>query len=314
MLEGLPPNGATHCLRLSCAPEVARQIADALVETFPPGDIAASAFQPDPSAAEATGDWIVEAYFGQSPDRDLLRDLIEAWAGPAAAAGLAFGEIGATDWIEAGLGGQPPVAAGRFLVHGSHERRATAAHVIALEIPAALAFGTGHHGTTRACLLLLDTLAKTSSPRRILDVGTGTGVLAMASAKRFHCLVRCGDVDPVAVAVASANARRNGLAHYLRPVVSAGVRHPLLRQDGPYDIVLANILARPLTNMAGALASLAAPHGRLILSGLLPRDVAGVLARYRAFGFSLVQRLELEGWASLCLRRGGIAARPREDR
>jgi ribosomal protein L11 methyltransferase len=311
MLEGLPPNGATHCLRLSCPPQVARQIADALVETFPPGQIAASAFQPDPRAAEATGAWILEAYFEARPDPNLLRELIEAWAGPAAAASLVFEEIGAQDWIEAGLRGQPPVRAGRFLVHGSHDRPKIAANALALEIPAALAFGTGHHGTTRGCLIFLDALGKTRRPRRILDVGTGTGVLAMASAKRFHGKVRCGDVDPVAVAVASANARRNGLGFSVRPVLAEGARHPALVHDGPYDVILANILAKPLKAMAGALAGLAARDGLLILSGLLPGDVAGILSRYRSRGFSLAKRLELEGWASLCLRRGGAAARPR---
>ena len=314
MLEGLPPNGATHCLRLACPPQVARQIADALVETFPPGEIAACAFQSDPSAAEATDAWIVEAYFETRPDPNRLRELIEAWAGPAAAASLVFDKIGAQDWIEAGLRGQPPVRAGRFLVHGSHGRPKIAANALALEIPAALAFGTGHHGTTRGCLIFLEALGKTKRPRRILDVGTGTGVLAMASAKRFHCPVRCADVDPVAVAVASANARRNGLGFYMRPVLAEGARHPDLVRNGPYDVILANILAEPLKAMAGRLAGLAAREGSLILSGLLPGDVAGVVSRYRGHGFSLVKRLEIEGWASLCLRRGGAAPNPQRDR
>jgi ribosomal protein L11 methyltransferase len=307
MLEGLPPNNAAHVMRLSCDEDTARRIADIIVETFDPAETAAAAFEEEEASVRKDwkcGRWIVEAYFGHAPDEAQIRDLVACAAGPAAAEAVRFDRVETCDWVAASLAGLTSVRAGRFLLHGAHDRGAVRANDIGIEIEAALAFGTGHHGSTRGCLLLLDRFAKRRSPRAILDVGTGSGVLAIAAARLFRRPVQAGDIDPVAVAAARANAKLNGVAHLVRPVVARGLGHSALQSGGPYDLVFANILARPLRQLAPAIAPLLAPGGEVILSGLLACDVAGVVSAYRAQGLALVTHLEIDGWAALLMRRG----------
>lgn len=306
MLEGLPPNNASHGLRLVTTENYARAIADLVVETFDPAETAASAFE-EPDARN----WAVEIYFAAAPDEAQIRALIEAATDAATAAGARFFEITQQDWVGASLAGLQPVRAGRFLVHGSHDRARVRANDIGIEIEAALAFGTGHHGTTLGCLLTLDRICKQRRPRRILDVGSGTGVLAISAARLLRRRVACGDIDPVAVSVARANALANRAGAFVRPVTAVGVRHEQLANDR-YDLILANILAKPLRLLAPQLARVAGRDAELVLSGLLARDVAGVLAAYRAQGFSLAERRDIDGWATLLLRRGGAAQRPLE--
>ncbi|MCP8937193.1 50S ribosomal protein L11 methyltransferase [Alsobacter sp. SYSU M60028] len=300
MLEGLPPHKPTHLMRLVTDEETARRVADIVVETFDPAETAAAAFENEKTLA-----WEVEVYFSAPPDEASVRELIEAAAGPQAAAAVSFDAIGEKDWVKSSLEGLAPVPAGRFVVHGSHDRGRIAGNAIAIEIEAALAFGTGHHGTTRGCLLMLDSILKRRRPARVLDVGTGTGVLAIAAARALRRPVAAGDIDPVAVEAARENARNNRAGAYVRPVVAKGVDHPLLAAGRPYDLIFANILARPLMRLAPSIASVAAPGADVVLSGLIPRDVPGVLAAYRAQGLTLARRLELEGWATLLVRAGG---------
>ena len=306
MLEGLPPNGAAHVMRLSCDEATARRIAAIIVETFDPATTAAAAFveAPDPSGATKTP-WIVEAYFGNPPDEANVRTLVGIVAGEAVAEAATFGSIDERDWVGLSLEGLKPVRAGRFLIHGAHGQGAIKANDFAIEIEAALAFGTGHHGSTRGCLYMLETVARTRRPRAILDLGTGSGVLAIGAAKLFKRKVCAGDIDPVCVQAAGANAKRNRVASFVRPVQAKGAEHPLLRKGAPYDLVLANILARPLRDLAPRIARLAAPGAAIILSGLIARDVAGVVAAYGAQGIALARRIDIDGWATLLMQSSG---------
>lgn len=298
MLEGLPPNGASHVLRLACDERRARAVADVIVETFDPTETAAAAFEEGGGAR-----WSVEVYFAQSPDKEMIRALIEAVSDAETAQSAVFTTVEKKDWVQNALSGLKPVRAGRVLVHGAHDRRRLRANDISVEIEAALAFGTGHHGTTLGCLLALDRLKKRRRPARILDVGAGTGVLAIAAALLLKRRVACGDIDPIAVETARANALMNGAGAFVRPVVAAGLRHAALA--GEYDLIFANILAKPLRLLAPSIARAAAPGAELVLSGLLGRDVSGVLAAYRAQGFYLSERRDIDDWATLVLRRGG---------
>ncbi len=313
MIEGLSPNGATHIMRLTCDAARARSLVDTIAETFDSAETAASAFQRDFAAAEgADDDWVVEVYFQASPDEARVRALIAQSCGQSAAEALSFGQIAKDEWVAAAQAGLKPVRAGRFVICPQHDPLRHGQE-ITLAIPAALAFGTGHHGTTLGCLLAVQAICKTGRPRRILDVGTGTGILALAAARLLHAPVVCSDIDRAAVTTALENARRNGASPLVRPLLAAGVNHPQLRQGAPYDLVFANILAKPLRLLAPALCALTSPSAILVLSGLLPRDVPGILFAYRQQGFALARKREIEGWATLLLRRGGGAARPSDE-
>src|SRR5262249_42377204 len=176
---------------------------------------------------------------------------------------------------------------------------------------AALAFGTGHHGTTRGCLLALDRLAKAGAggrrrPRQTLDVGTGTGVLAIAAARMFCRPLLGGGIDPRALGVARGNVRAKRAAAFITVVEAAGVSRRVVRTHAPFDLVFANILLGPLKGLAAPIASLVAPGGRVVLSGLLVAQAMPALAAYRAQGLVLERRIPLDGWMTLVLRRGGL--------
>ena len=176
---------------------------------------------------------MVEVYFGHAPDEDNVRALVAAAVGEELAQKVEFGRVEQKDWIATSLEGLSAVRAGRFLVHGSHDRDGVRANDIGLEIEAALAFGTGHHGTTRGCLLFIDDILKRRRPRHVIDVGCGTGVLAMAVARALRAPVAAGDIDAIAVAAARANAELNGAGPWLRPVVAKGADHPGARPSRP---------------------------------------------------------------------------------
>ena len=284
---------ATILARLTCDEPAARRLATFFDERLG-DDVAVAAFEND------AGQWAVEITFAAAPDQNAIRELVEA--GGADPAYLQFAELSEKDWVAASLADLTPVRAGRFLVHGAHHRGRFPANLIGIEIEAALAFGTGHHGTTRGCLLALDTLLKQRRRARVLDVGTGTGVLAIAAAKVLHGIVQTTDIDPVAVRTANANARHNGVAAFITNRVADGRRG--LPWRGPFDVILANILLGPLTRMAPQLARRLAPGGFIVLSGLLPSQANAAVAAYRAQGLALVRRAVLENWATLVMRRG----------
>src|SRR5271165_4969705 len=303
MLEGLPPNNAAFSLTLVTDEKRARTVADLVVESFEPAEVASSAFETEERWPGGGRAWLVEAYFGFEPDEDEVRALIAAASDEETARSATFGLTEKQDWVANALAGLQPVRAGRFLVHGSHDRAKVRANDVAIEIEAGLAFGTGHHGTTRGCLLHFDRLIKRRRPQAVLDVGCGAGVLAIASAKVLKRKVWLGDIDPVAVEVANANARLNGVGQFCQAVRSRGVENRLLREGAPYDVVFANILAKPLRLLAPSLATVTAPDGDAIVSGLLMADVPAVLSSWRAQGFFLAERIDLEGWSSLRLSR-----------
>lgn len=253
------------------------------------------------------GRWSVEMHFDRAPDQNEIRNLVCGVAGEAASNALTFEAIAPRDWVAASLAELKPVAAGRFLVHGAHDRGAVPSHRVGVEIEAALAFGTGHHGTTRGCLLAFDRLLKTmagaknNKTYRILDVGTGSGVLAIAAAQALHCRALASDVDAGAVRVARDNARINHVAANVEFICAPGVSLRRMQERAPYDLVFANILLSPLRLLATPMARLLGPHARVILSGLLSSQANSALAAYR--GLRLEHRIVLDGWTTLALRR-----------
>jgi ribosomal protein L11 methyltransferase len=288
----------TTVARLVCDEPTARRLASYLAETLEPHDCACGAFEGE------DGRWQVAAHFGRAPDEAGLRALVAVAAGDQAAAALTIEPVAETDWVAQSLGGLTPVRAGRFVVHGAHNRASVRAHELGIEIEAALAFGTGHHGTTRGCLLALVDLAKRRRMRRVLDVGTGTGVLAIAAAKILRRPVIASDIDRIAVTAARANARLNRVGPAIRFVHAAGATARALATKGPYDLIFANILLGPLTRMARPLHMHAKPHARIVLSGLLHAQANAALASYHAQGLALEKRIRLDGWTTLVLRRG----------
>jgi ribosomal protein L11 methyltransferase len=276
--------------------QAAKHVVDLLTESFFEGQAAISAFE------GPTGRWDVIVHFAEAPDQASIRDLVGLAAGDDVAQNIAFDVVEAKDWVKATLEDLVPVPAGRFVVHGSHDRARVPPNKLAIEIEAALAFGTGHHGTTRGCLLLLDHVLKAYRPRRVLDLGTGTGVLAIAAAKALHAAVLASDIDPLSVKVAQENARLNQTGALVESIPATGFSAPQFAQRRPFDLVLANILANPLRQLAGPMVRHLAPSALVILSGLLTPQVTGVIAAYRARGLVPVRHLRIEGWSSLLLR------------
>ncbi len=288
--------GPTIRARLDGDETLVRRLADAVAESFESDAVAVA-------ASEQARGWALEVYFRDPAAGGSFRALIAFAGGAAAANALVFEPVVAQDWVKASLEGLAPVRAGRFVVHGSHDRARIPVNATGIEIEAALAFGTGHHGTTRGCLLALDALLKSRRYRRILDIGTGTGVLAIAAAKAARIRVAASDIDPRATATARENAAANRVAPFVEIMTVAGVAPRRFRRRGRYDLVFANILLGPLRRLAPPAAALIAPGGRAVLSGLLPAHAAAVISAYRAQGLALERRLTLEGWVTLVMRR-----------
>jgi ribosomal protein L11 methyltransferase len=304
MTDALAPDAPTVVARLATDEAFARRLLDGLAEAFDDAEAAVSAFE------TGAGQWTIAIHFPAPPNQSAVRALIALVSGDADVANrLVFEPVATRDWVQASLDGLPPVEAGRFVVHGAHDRARIRPNRIGIEIEAALAFGTGHHGTTRGCLLALDRIAKAHRPRKVLDLGTGSGVLAIAAARALRAPVTAGDVDLHAVHIARDNARRNrAQAEFIH---ARGVAAPRFRECAPYDLVLANILLEPLQRFAAPLARLIAPGGRIVLSGLLTAHASAALAAYRPHGLALERRIVLENWTTLVLRAPTPARRRR---
>jgi ribosomal protein L11 methyltransferase len=283
----------------------AQAIADAVGDRFGLEDTAVSL------SDAGGGRWQVAIHFRNEAEREPVRDVVAAVAGSKAAAALQFGSVEAADWVRQSLAGLQPVEAGRFIVHGAHDRARVPLNRIGIEIEAALAFGTGHHGTTRGCLLALDAVCKArsrrrpisrrSEVRRVLDVGTGSGVLAIAAACALRARVLATDIDAFAVKTARTNARHNRAGNLVSVVEADGVGARAIRAHTPYDLIFANILLGPVKRIATPLRDLAAPGGRIVLSGILPSQASAVIAAYRPL--ALARRFDIDGWTTLVLER-----------
>lgn len=272
--------------------EVDRQKLELALEPF--GE-ALSSFEIDDGKA-----WKIEVFCENEPDATAVRDALRLLGNFKAE----ITKIPEKDWVAESQRGLPSLTAGPFFIHGSHHQGRLPKNKIVFEIDAGMAFGTGRHETTRGCLLALSRLAKSRfKARRPLDIGTGTGILAFAMARLFKVPVIAGDNDKDSVRVARENAVLNGLKREVKIVNSNGYRAMAIRNHAPYDLICANILANPLIDLAPALASNLAPHGRAVLSGLLQAQEKDVLTAHRALGLELDFRLRLKDWSILVLRR-----------
>lgn len=271
----------------------AMQVSDTLEQAICPEALSVSATETD----EAARLWSVEALYEVEPSpAELARAL--AFAGIE---GVEFStrQLPQTNWVLDALSSLAPVIAGRVFVHGSHDRHLRPHGSLCLEIDAGLAFGTGHHHTTRGCLLALQDVLKRRRPMSVLDVGCGSGVLAIAAARLAQAPAIASDIDPEATRVAAANARLNGVAPLVECHTATGLQHRAIAGRAPFDLVFANILAGPLLALAPELARATSQNGHLILAGLTQGQAQQIIARYRAYGMVLTARIDLEDWAVL---------------
>jgi ribosomal protein L11 methyltransferase len=297
MAEQSSPNpvGPASCsVTVRAAPALAERVAAAL-ETAEPAPDALSIFDAGAGACD------VVAYYAADADRAMLERLVASAAGEPVAVRLE--SVGSADWVARSQSLRGPVCAGRFLVHGSHDRGRIARNRFTVEIDAASAFGTAHHASTRGCLLALDRVLKTARPRSVLDIGTGTGILAIAAAKTMRVDALASDNDPVAARIAADNAKKNGVAGSVRVVEAEGLSHPALRSARP-DLLLANLLLNPLLALAPQFARALRGGGMCVLAGVTRDQVPALEARFRSLGFRLKSRILLDGWATVLLQRG----------
>lgn len=251
-----------------------------------------------------SGIWSVEVIlFDTDPDEAL--EIVGEVLGDLTLTGARTARVldDGTNWIALSEEIRKPVASGRFFVHGSHDRHQRPVNTVNIEIDAEMAFGTGHHATTWACLKALDLLFHQRRFERVLDLGTGSGVLAIAAARVLNRRVLATDIDPVSVVIAKRNAALNGVGAQVEAIVADGMGHGVIRAKAPYDLVLANILARPLTKLAAPIGRALAPGGVVVLSGLRTVDEAMVLSAYRMQGLTLQSRIQRDQWLALVLAR-----------
>lgn len=296
--------GVSHTVRLLCDAPTAEAVADALSDAEWPAPMAVSRF-----AAKGDSEEVV-AYYHERPDDDALLAIIKAVVPPGLALPtLENGLVEPEDWVAKSQARLFAVHGGMFVVHGSHDRNVHGFNRRSVEIDAGQAFGTAHHGTTRGCLIALSDQLKRRRHKHMLDLGTGSGVLAIAAAKGARLTVTATDIDPVAVDVARRNAALNGVLDRIRFLCVDGLDHSRFRRARRFDLVTANVLARPLFELAPAIAQKLAGKGRLILSGLLPDQAPAIAARYASLGLYLARSRIVDGWSTLEMVRGN--RRPR---
>lgn len=272
----------------------ARTAAGVLGELYEPAPLAVTQFEAGPN-------FRVEAYFETEPDVSAIVEAIAA----AGASGLSVPRYEAVpdeNWVAISQAALPPVSAGRFVVHGSHDAALIGRRLNAILIDAGEAFGTAHHATTEGCLDAIDRITRRRTYDRVLDLGCGSGVLAIAASRALpHAHLIASDIDPIATDVARANIRANGAAGRIEVVTAVGFDHPKLRPPMSYDLIIANILAAPLIMLAPKMRQALQADGTVILSGLLSTQAAEVIAAYRAQGFVVRARRDIAGWSTLTL-------------
>ena len=290
----MPTYTALTTLKGKDAAEALGEAAETL--TPPPGGVGVFEVEDD------SGLWEVACYFDAAPDEAGLALLATIHG----ARPFAVSELPETDWVAKVRRELSPVEAGRFFVYGSHDAHRVPADCEPLLIEAAMAFGTGHHGTTLGCLRALDRLDRAGvQGRNVADIGCGTAVLAMAAARIWPDPVLAADIDPVAVEVARANVAANGLEERVRCIEAAGFDAPQLHDAAPFDLVFANILKGPLIDLAPQMAAHLAPGGHAILSGILTGQADEVAAVYARCGINTAHREDIGEWTTLTLVKTG---------
>ena len=258
------------------------------------------------------GSWAIDGYFTQQPDPRWIRRLRDQ---VPSADGLKLKpeRLPESDWVTMSQAGLEPIRAGRFHVHTPQMPAASEPGVKSFCIPASLAFGTGHHNTTRGCLMMLDAMKRQGHiVRSHIDIGTGTGLLAFAAMQLWpRSFATASDIDPVCEPAVAENAANNGVmlgqrAGKLAMVIAEGLDDADLQRRAPYDLVIANILAGPLIDLAADIGAVTLPQGQAVLSGLLGTQAAAVARAYRSQGFRLAERLDLGDWTVLRLRKRGL--------
>jgi ribosomal protein L11 methyltransferase len=242
--------------------------------------------------------WRIDAFPTETAEADRFRSVLADFAGLSVATEV----LADADWLAMALSGLPPVRAGRFFIYGVHDRGRAPVNAVNLRIEAGAAFGTGHHGTTVGCLLAYDRLLKRRGFGRVLDVGAGTGVLAIAAAKTGTGVAVGTDIDRISVRISRENAAVNAVKADF--VHASGLGHRAVADKAPYDLVFANILARPLVSLAQPIKRALKPGGYAILSGLLRTQERYVRTAYLNRGFRLETRIRRDAWSALVLRRG----------
>ncbi len=286
-------------LYVSTTEKQAEQVLDLLSEVFGEEDFAIATTEVD----EKKDIWEASVYMMREDEDEVRQRVGEALAAAYPELSIEREVIPDVDWVAKSLEGLKPVRAGRFLVHGSHDRDKVRSGDIGIEIDAGQAFGTGHHGTTAGCLEVIDSVMRSRTIRNALDLGTGSGVLAIAVRKLKNIPVLATDIDPIATRVAAENVRTNGIANGIVTKTAPGFHSTAFSEYGPFDLIIANILARPLIRMAPKLTDNLAAGGTVILSGILASQRWKVLSAYNGQKLRHVRTIWRNGWVTIHLDR-----------
>ena len=295
MATGKPPE-PTFLWRIKI--NVPADVVDAFEKMLEPHCMAISSFKDN-------GHWRIEGFTGAEPDEMAFQKRLDRTAEKTGIEPprAIFQLLPPRDWLADNLADFPPLRIGRYFIHGSHFDGTPPPGRIALRLDAGAAFGSGEHASTAACLMMLDELAKQRRFSRPLDMGSGSGILTLAMAKTWRAPVIAVDIDDEATRVTARNARKNRLAPMVRALTGPGYRTPGVARHRPYDLIVANVLARPLIHMAGDVAANLASGGRVILSGLLERDGRRVIQAHRDRGLRLVRTRTINGWITIQMKR-----------